>query len=313
MSSIGEYVDMNDSGTLLRRRTTAVILLGAMMLAIGGGPLGSPAKAVAAEPPLTVVVMDPLALPLACACVKGYAQRRYDHLAVFLEKRLGREVSVIFSEDLAKAVRGSARPVDVVIGKDSVVRFDAAECKLPVRPLARLTGKEGTTTLTGLFVVPAGDRAKKITDLDGYRIVFGPEDSAEKHSAAVAALEKAGVPVPEKRETAPSCTEAAYAALEHEASPGAAAVISSYAKVLMEGCGSIDPGALRIVGRTDPVPFVTVFVAESVSADAQQSLLDALLAVRESAQLLAAVESKQGFVKVAADPPAASAPNPPAD
>ena len=29
----------------------------------------------AAEPTLTLVVMDPLAAPLSCPCVKGYAQR----------------------------------------------------------------------------------------------------------------------------------------------------------------------------------------------------------------------------------------------
>ena len=32
-----------------------------------------------------MVVMDPLALPLSCPCVKGYAQRNYDKLGEKLE------------------------------------------------------------------------------------------------------------------------------------------------------------------------------------------------------------------------------------
>ena len=40
--------------------------------------------ASAAEEPIRVVVMDPLARPLACDCVKGYAQRDYDRLGRFL-------------------------------------------------------------------------------------------------------------------------------------------------------------------------------------------------------------------------------------
>ena len=51
---------------------------------------------------------------------------------------------------------------------------------------------------------------------------------------------------------------------EPEAPPGAVAVISSYAKVLMEGCELIDKGMLRIVGQTGEVPFVTVFAAKSM-------------------------------------------------
>ena len=39
----------------------------------------------AAEKPVQVVVMDPLALPLSCSCVEGVGQRRYDQLAEHLE------------------------------------------------------------------------------------------------------------------------------------------------------------------------------------------------------------------------------------
>ena len=266
------------------------------------------AQTSAAADPLTVVVMDPLAAPLACDCVQGFAQRKYGLLGLFLEKQLGRKVEVVYAEALAKGIRQTAAGrADLIIGKRSLVEVDAAECKLAVRPLAMLTGKDGQTTLTGLFVVPAADPARSIADLKGYRIVFGPADSAEKHSAAVAALEKAGVAVPKTRETAAGCSEGAFAILENKPPLGAATVISSYAMALLEGCGTIEKGALRVVGRTDPVPFVTVFAARSVTAEAQSKILEALSAVGGVPEMLVALESKLGFVPIAPKPAAAPA------
>jgi len=254
------------------------------------------------QQPLTLVVMDPLAAPLACDCVKGYAQRKYDLLAMFLENWLSRKVELIFSEALERGIAKSSRgSVDLVIGKHSLVKFDAAECKLAVRPLAMLTGKDGKTTLTGLFVVPAADPAKKIADLEGYRILFGLPESAEKHAAAVAALRKAGVSLPEQKETFPSCAEAGLAAVESDFKPGTAAVISSYAIALLEGCGTIDKGDLRVIGETDPLPFVTVFATETVDEKEGRKIADALLAMRQIPPLLTAMETKLGFVRCTED------------
>ena len=51
---------------------------------------------------LNVVVMDPLAAPLSCPCVKGYAQRDYDKLGAFLEKSLKIPVKVVYAESLKR-------------------------------------------------------------------------------------------------------------------------------------------------------------------------------------------------------------------
>ena len=57
-------------------------LIGAMLCAARG------CAVPATEPePLRLVVMDPLAAPLACDCVGGYAQRDYTRLGAFLEER----------------------------------------------------------------------------------------------------------------------------------------------------------------------------------------------------------------------------------
>ncbi len=262
---------------------------------------------------LVMAVMDPLAAPLACECVKGFAQRDYGRLAGFLETYLGRPIEVVYAESLETAIRLAPQGrLDVIIGKQSVVRFDATRCRLAVQPVAMLTDKEGRTTLRGLFIVARDDPAAKLADLAGYRILFGPEDCAEKHAAALVALRAAGVPLPEQIETRPSCTNAALDVLENEGPARTAAVISDYARVLLEGCGTVKPGELRVVGQTPPVPFVTVFVVKELDRALCRRLAEGLQAVARDAELLTALESKSGFVLLAEKPadqgPAAAAP-----
>jgi len=274
----------------------ALILAGALLLA--PRPDARAADAPQEDGPLTILVMDPLAAPLACDCVEGYAQRKYEMLAMFLEKWLSCDVELMFSEALTSSVAGADdHPIDVVIGKHSLVNFDAKECDVAIRPIAQLTGKDGTTTLRGLFVVPASDPAKTIADLKGYRILFGPAASDEKHAAAVAALEKAGVSVSEEREISASCAEAGLACLESDAEPGTTALISSYAMALLEGCGTIDKGELRVIGETEPLPFITVFATEALSPQQSEKIVDALLAMQRIPPMLMFLETKQGFVK----------------
>src|SRR5207237_1232034 len=103
-----------------------------------------------AAAPLTVVVMDPLAAPLSCPCVKGYAQRDYEKLARHLEKALGRPVKVHFSETLTAALKKKADgKADLIIGKDSVVRAETKANGIRATAVASLSGKDGKTTQTG--------------------------------------------------------------------------------------------------------------------------------------------------------------------
>ena len=93
-----------------------------------------PVSATLAAPPaeaLTLVVMDPLAKPLSCPCVQGYAQRDYELLAARLERDLKRPITIVFNESLQAALDGDAKGrADIVVGKHSVVLYDAARAKL---------------------------------------------------------------------------------------------------------------------------------------------------------------------------------------
>lgn len=258
------------------------------------------AAAVHADEPavLQVVVMDPLAKELSCPCVKGYAQRDYAQLTAYLSQRLGCSVELTFAESLKVAVETKIKSgrADLVIGKESVVRFDATVLQRPYRQIALLTGKDGRTTQEGWLVVPKLDPASKVSDLAGYRMIFGPEDCAEKHAAAIALLKKHAVALPAKLETAPGCDVGATAILELPPGERGFAVISSYAAPLLEGCGQVPKGALKIVGKTEPVPFVTAFISEALPVQTQQTLARALLEAGEHPKLRIALETQAGFV-----------------
>jgi hypothetical protein len=161
-----------------------------------------------------------------------------------------------------------------------------------------LTGKDGLTTQRGLVVVPAADAAKGIADLKVHRIYFGPAECDEKHAAAFRLLKEHGVAIPAKPETAVACDEGAIKILEMAAKgERGCAVISSYAKPLLEGCGQVPKGALRVVGETAEVPFVAAYVNTDLDPAAQVQLSQALLkSTAANIGLRLALETKRGFV-----------------
>ncbi len=276
--------------------------LAVLVASLGSAPRRcGAAEASNEEAPFTLVVMDPLALQLSCPCVKGYAQRDYSKLAERLETSLKRRVKLVFNESLTVALKDqTAGKVDLVIGKCSVVEFDAKKNHVSIARIAMLTDKEGGATQTGLIVVPTNDPAKAVSDLKGYRIIFGPRECDEKHGAALSLLKAHGVDAPVEIETSPACSDGACLILEAGPNVRGAAVISSYAKPLLEGCGTIKKGALRVVGQTDPTPFVGAYAA-GASPDLRQRVADALISATQDSLVRIAMETRGGFVPVVAE------------
>ncbi|MEI6072276.1 MAG: PQQ-binding-like beta-propeller repeat protein [Verrucomicrobiae bacterium] len=268
--------------------------------AFGRAPFSEPPK----KEPIALIVMDPLAKELACACVKGYAGRDYGKLAARLEKALRHHVIIEFSDSLSDSMsKFSPGQEVIVIGKRSVVLHDAEPAGLKCHPVCELTGKDGGTTITGLFVARSDDTAKELKDINGRRVFFGPADADEKYSAAIAAMGTAGITPPATPETRSACSDGALDILDSKQSPPPVAVISSYALPLLEGCGSIKKGDLKVIGETEPVPFVTAFVSENISAAEQQNIIDALLSIRKDAKMLQAMESRDGFIPMPTEKP----------
>lgn len=245
--------------------------------------------------PLVMVVMDPLAAPLACDCVKGYANRQYQRLAEALEAKLQTKITVFWSESLVEWQKKEPTLVpDLVIGKYSVVASHAKKLDLSLKPFASLTDTEGNVTQRGLFVVRADSDVASLIDLDNATLFFGPDDCAEKWSSPRSLLDNLGIVVASDSKTFQSCSEAAKALLALPEDKNASAVISSYAAPLLEGCGTIKKGDLRVVGQTDDLPFVTAFVNESIASELQEKIQKSLFELQDT-DLLKVLESSKGF------------------
>ena len=245
---------------------------------------------------ITLVVTDPLALPLACSCVQGYAQRKYEKLADFLQSKLGKSVRVVWGESLegAEKEHGFGQKT-VFIGKDSVFRFDSKKLKIEVTPLAQLTDVKGSVSQRGVFVVQRDNPAASLLDLEGYRVLWGPEKCNEKSASPKSKLKELEIAI-ESEDVCDTCSVTARTLVENSKATKVVGVISSYAERLLTGCGTIKNGSLKVVGESDEVPFISVFLTGQFNPEESKAILESLLAVRSSSDLLASIESKDGFV-----------------
>jgi ABC-type phosphate/phosphonate transport system substrate-binding protein len=244
---------------------------------------------------LTLIVMDPLAAPLACDCVEGYAQRKYEVLADYLAKETKKSVRVKWTDDLEGLAKDGALSPSIFIGKDSVVRHGAHMLSRVVAPVALLSDQQGSTTQKGMFVVRSKNTASSILDLDGFDIFFGPEACDEKYLAPISKLKEADLSF-QIAEICDTCSVAAKKLLEISDDTKQAAVISSYAEPLLLGCGNIKQGDLRVVASSEEVPFVGAFVDSSVPKDLRVAIKLALLKTRSQVDVVTSLQSKSGFV-----------------
>jgi len=245
----------------------------------------------AAEKPVQVVVMDPLALPLSCSCVEGVGQRRYDKLADHLSKALGRPFKLTFEESLDLALRRILSKPDFIIGKDAMVRFDANRLKLTVTPLADLTDRDGRTTHRGVFLVRSGDPAKRLADLSGRAVMLGPAEEAETHLAAKTALRQARLAKPAKLDSAGAIDSGVLALGDGEV---AAAVVPDYLPPLLVGCGKVEPGAVRVLAKTPPVPGVRLFRTDVVDDVLAKRVLAEITGLAKRKELLSRLSRPGG-------------------
>lgn len=250
-----------------------------------------------AEPSeLVLGITDPLAAANACACISGYAQRDYPALGVFVQQRLGRPVRVVCAGGLDGVQLKAGGAVHALIGKRDALLAQGTAWGLV--ELAALSDREGRTTTTGLIVVRAQGARQDLAGLDATRLLLGPVSATEKAGAAVEILTAAGVTLPDRPARSTTCAAAVQSLLAGQAD---AVAISAYNKLLLEGCGSVQPGEVRVIAETAPVPFVVAFATNALPEAEQATLREALLAVATDPALLVKLESSGGFV--AAVPP----------
>jgi ABC-type phosphate/phosphonate transport system substrate-binding protein len=177
----------------------------------------------------------------------------------------------------------------------SVIRHDTQKLKVSISPVAQLTDVNGSVNQRGVFVVRRGNSAASIIDLEGYRVLWGPDKCDEKSAAPKSKLKDLEIETTGE-EVCETCSVAARKLVEDSDSSKVVGVISSYAEKLLTGCGTIEKGSLRIIGESDEVPFISVFVSDEATAIDTKAILESLTSIRESKELLEALESKSGFV-----------------
>lgn len=274
---------------------SVVLLLGCLLLGAG-----SMRGAASSKTPVVMVVMDPLAKELACACMQGYGQRDYRKLAARLEAALKQEVSIEFSDDLAQTMKVIERGQGViVIGEASRVSKGAMQAGLKARAVSELTDSNGDTVMNGVIVGQAKDKARELKDLAGRKVFFGLADTDANQLALKEALQAAGLKDPLPQEKRGQYTDAALDVLDSTEEVLPVAVIPSYALRLLEGCGSVKPGELRVLGKTRAVPFITVFLNEHIKPEQEKKIVGSLLTLKDDPKLLKLMESRDGFRAVA--------------
>jgi outer membrane protein assembly factor BamB len=287
----------NNRGSVWLRLASAVLLFWMTSAGLFAGSEGS-------KEPILLVVLDPLSKELACACVKGYGQRDYRKLAARLAEATRERVSIEFSDDLAESMNGvrPGREV-IIIGGNSSVALGAHKAELKCHPICELTGLDGQTTLTASFVVRSDDPASELKSIKGRSIIFGLGEAEAELEAASKALREAGVEVSPTLEKRSTYSDAALDMIDSPLSPPPVAVIPSYALRLLEGCGSVKPGSLKVLGTTQPLPFITVFLGDGFTPEKAEKVLKSLLSIKTDAKLLKSMESRDGFVPVTTKPP----------
>ena len=142
---------------LVARRRMGTLVAAALLASICPCAAQEPARTAppvkADSVSLRIAVMDPLSAQLACDCVAGYARREYGKLGKFLEKRLGRAVEIAYAEVLTSPSVRAERGVDLIVGKFSVVVADARQASLRVRPIAMLSGNDGSGSAGHIYYV----------------------------------------------------------------------------------------------------------------------------------------------------------------
>lgn len=202
------------------------------------------------------------------------------------EAELGRKITLVFNESLTAALREKAQDrADLIIGKQSVVQFDVRKSKIELTLLAMLSGKDGSTTQTGLLVVPSRDAAQawptsRVTasSLDPRKATrsMPPHSRCSNNSTCLGAWQARNV-----RRLRRGC-------LPRAGTAGRRARCGCHLELRQAAARRLrhrQEGDLKVIGETQPVPFIAAFATGSVPAEQRQPLLDALVKVSSDPQI----------------------------
>ncbi len=221
-------------------------------------------------PVLTLGICDPLARETASDCVKGAAVREFDGLVRRLRDRAGLDVRVVyFPYDALLLAEMRAGRVDAALAKTWTVRRAGDGWDR----VADLLTVQGSGDLAGVFITRADSGLKCVADLNGKKLLLGPDGAYEKSFAARQALYDNDAS-PASVEVVDGCVPLAAQIIEKRADAG---VVSSYVADFggLELLG--ETTQFKELGRTKPIPFMTFALSTKLDAALRDKLRAALL------------------------------------
>jgi len=225
---------------------------------------------------ITLAVCDPLARETASECVRKRARREYALLVMQLRDRADVDIMVVYCPtDNALLAAVKSGEINAVLAKAwTVLEAGSAACA-PFERLADLADANGSTDLTGAFIVRADSPIASVAELDGKTVLMGPDGAYEKSFAARRALAEAGAK-PASVQVLDACIPVAAAVLERSAEAG---IVSGY----VVDYGGLDlaggAGRFKTLARTKPVPFMTFAVSTRTDPAVRERIRAALLEI----------------------------------
>lgn len=250
-----------------------------------------------------VAVLDPLAIGAVCPCGDNVGVRDYRFLATQLSKDMGLRFQCVYADTLQNAcLLSPTGRVDVVIGKDSNVTFEAAQRGISLTKKAWLSDENGKTTFRGVLIVRQDDAANTPQDIIDYTIIFGKEGAVEKHRLALEYLRGQGINITEPLTTSSTCIQT-LEQLSSNKTSRVAGFVSDYAYRMLptgqgDDSGFYNQDQWKIIGHTEETPFLALFIAEHLDSQEKVDTIHNIVDLSHDPEIQKRLSSRDGFVNL---------------
>ncbi|MGL6194321.1 MAG: PhnD/SsuA/transferrin family substrate-binding protein [Thermoguttaceae bacterium] len=239
-----------------------------------------------------ITVFDPLAKHSYCGCKDDKDAREYLPIAMYLKDILGERVRNIYPENL-ESVRLVTQSDDYILcfGKESVVDYEIEKGKFNLRKLGYIVDLNGNTTFHGLLVARKESGVNQVSDLhgknEGLELILGPAFAVEKNALALKLLKENDIDLSKATQLIDkTCKDTLLHLLRlQDPTQPVVGAISDYAWGLLKTTDFIiwfgEEPPLEIIGKTEPAPFIAVYINTNLDEMKQETIVKALVVSSE--------------------------------
>jgi phosphonate transport system substrate-binding protein len=200
----------------------------------------------------------------------------------YLEKALGKEIDLVVTTDYSSMIE-AMRFGRIEIAYFGPVSYVLARSKSEIEAFAAGVSK-GVPSYTSVVIAGADSPVKSIADIRGRTMAYGDQASTSSHLVPRAMLQDAGLVA--ERDYKPVYLgqhDAVARAVESGKAPAGA-----LSKPILENLlknGKIDPGKVRIIAETRPIPNYPMAMQSKLSPGLKAAIRKAFLEIKDPAIL----------------------------